>query len=138
MANYPYQNYQFPQFGNPYKQQIAQNYMQPQQPIYTAQPQPQTVSGIAGRIVNAENEVLPGEVPSDNTMGYYPSADGSIIWAKSWNNQGGINTREYVLKETTTETAQDPLQPVIERLTAIESALNELKPKTRTRKAENE
>lgn len=123
-------------FGNqnPY-QNIPQQAIQP-----TVQPQQPTVSGISGRIVQNESEVAPNEVPNDNTVGYYPSADGRVIWAKTWNSNGGISTQEYVLKETPTPEPIDPLAPIMERLTAIETALNDLKPKPRTtaKKATNE
>lgn len=107
-----------------------------QQPMQTTVHTPLTTTrGITGRIVSAESEVAPGEVPTDNTVGYYPSADGNVIWAKTWNTNGGIETREYVLKEITPEPVADPFQPVIDRLEKIETVLQDLKPKTRTRKA---
>lgn len=100
----------------------------------TVQPQQSTIQGISGRIVSNESEVAPNEIPNDNTVGYYPSADGSVIWAKTWNSNGGISTVEYVRKEIPVEEQKDPLEPVLERLTAIETALIDLKPKTRTTK----
>lgn len=115
-------------FQNPY--QMTQNFM-PQQ---TAQLQQPTIQGISGRVVTNESEVAPNEVPNDNTLGYYPSADGSVIWAKTWNSNGGISTVEYVRKETPIEQPKDPLEPIMERLGAIETLLNELKPRRTTAK----
>lgn len=124
---------------NPYNLQFTgatpQQYGQLPQ-IYN--PPVQQPSGISGRVVQTETDVAPNEVPNDNTVGYYPSADGKVIWAKTWNSYGGISTQEYVLKETPEQPVIDPLEPIIERLSAIETALNDLKPKPRTRKATDE
>lgn len=135
--NYPFYNpYQQPgtQPGIQGFQQFPQSY-QNFQPQPTVQQQVPTIQGLSGRVVQSEQEVAPNEVPNDNTLGYYPSADGSVIWAKTWNSTGGITTQEYVLKQSTQETPKDPLEPILERLEAIETALNDLKPRPRTRKA---
>lgn len=133
--NYPPYNPYQSIMGQQFQQPMMTNQYQNLQYQAAVQPQQPTVQGISGRIVNTESEVAPNEVPNDNSVGYYPSADGRVIWAKTWNSNGGISTKEYILNDVQPEAPIDPLELVIARLTAIEAALQDLKPKTRTRKA---
>ena len=79
----------FPQFAQPYGNvQYQQPPMPPQQ--LTQQPR-----GIAGRMVGAPSEIVPNEVPMDGSVAFFPTSDGSAIFAKAWNPNGTISTVQY-------------------------------------------
>lgn len=70
---------------------------QQQQMQFPNQTQPNRQSGIRGRIINSENEILPQEIPMDGTVSLFPMADFSCIFAKKWLSNGTIETQKYVL-----------------------------------------
>ena len=55
---------------------------QTQQPQMATQ-QPQTPS-LVGRIVTANDQIPPAEIPSNGTPAYFPLQDGSAILVKDW------------------------------------------------------
>lgn len=151
MANYPFTNYsQMPygQYQQPFTAQnqpfanYGQNGIQPQN-VQSASTMPQAPTiqrplGLVGRMVTTEQEITANEVPGDGSVGYFPSADGSVVYAKAWNGSGSIDTVIYERKtvEQPAEPEPNPYDIVIERLEAIEAAIADLKPKpARTRKA---
>ena len=84
----PYQ--QYPQY--PYQQQSAYQPM-PQ----TVMPnQSRTFSPITGRVVNSLDEITVQEVPTDGTVAWFPSADGSCVYGKRWMPDGNITTMRFV------------------------------------------
>lgn len=143
MANYPFNNYQQPTFGQPFAPQNmpfanqAQNNFQAQSftpnATMAAQSAPLQMPGIAGRVVGNVSEITANEVPMDR-LGYFPVSDGSVIYVKTWTGDGRINTTEYVprVSETVSEPQSDPFDVMMERLEAIEAAIADLKPKPRT------
>lgn len=148
MANYPFTNYQPQQFGQ-YQQPFApqmqpfaaqqQNNFQPQQPLQN-QPMvtPMAPASLVGRIVASDQEITANEVPNDGNVGYFPTADGSTIFAKTWTGDGRIDTAIYRKEavEVTTEPQNDIYDAIIERLERIEELVSTPKPKTtRSRKA---
>lgn len=67
---------------------------------YNPQMNQQPTNGIIhGRTVNNVNEIAIGEVPQDGSLGLFPQADGSCIYAKSWDNNGNIRTMKFVPAE---------------------------------------
>lgn len=105
----PYQ--QYPQY--PYQQQ------------QTYQPMPQTVvqtqsrafSPITGRVVNSLDEITVQEVPTDGTVAWFPSADGSCVYGKRWTPDGNITTMRYVPEATEAAPSQpDPFQLINARI----------------------
>lgn len=97
---YNIQGYQ-PSVGyNPQQTYIPQT----QQPQMAVQ-QPQTPS-LVGRVVTANDQIPPAEIPSNGTPAYFPMQDGSAILVKVWNGNGTINTIRYV-----PEPAQPSQQP---------------------------
>ena len=88
---------------------------------------PRQPTMIPGRFVNNPNEIVPQEVPMDGSVALFPVADGSRIYMKGWDNNGGIQTRSYVL-EGAGEQPSDPLSLVMQRLDNIESMLKKQKP----------
>lgn len=100
----------------PYMAQPAPQY----QPKYQYQPP----SGLSGRTVASLSEVTVNDVPSDGSTGFFPAADGSVVWAKRWMSDGSISTTAYV-PEPVPEPAPEPdkMDAVLERLSAIEAAL---------------
>lgn len=90
-----YQPY-YPPF-NPY-QAFSQS-----QPVQSTQH-----TGITGRIVNSPDEITIQEVPTDGTMGLFPSADGTCIYGKRWKPDGTIKTTRFVADSS--EVQADPVQ----------------------------
>lgn len=110
----------FPQFAQPYG---TVQYQQPQMP-----PQPvQQPRGIAGRMVGAPSEIVPNEVPMDGSVAFFPTSDGSAIFAKAWNPNGTISTVQYApLGNDQPEEASGPtLADVLSRLDDLESLIGE-------------
>lgn len=77
-------------YGNPYVP-----YVQPPMPQITYPPIA-SKNVIAGRSVNIENDIAPADVPMDGSISVFPKADGSVIFVKSFNGDGTINTRYFI------------------------------------------
>lgn len=80
-------------YQNPFQQYQQYAPMIPQQMPQMQAPQMRT--GITGRMVKSVDEIAPSEVPMDGTVAFFPSQDGSVIFAKGWNTDGTISTIEY-------------------------------------------
>lgn len=107
----------FPQFAQPYG---TVQYQPPQMP-----PQPlQQPRGIAGRMVGAPSEIVPNEVPMDGSVAFFPTSDGSAIFAKAWNPNGTISTVQYApVGNDQPEEAGPTLADVLSRLDDLESLI---------------
>ena len=76
-------------FGQMQPQQQPQQLF-PRQQAYQQQP------GLIGRIVQTQNDIMPGDIPMNGVPCYFPIQDGSAIYMKAWNADGTIATRAYV------------------------------------------
>lgn len=76
---------------------------------------------LSGRIVKAITEIGVGEVPTDGSIGWFPAADASCVWAKKWSGNGTIETVRYVPEPR--EEPEDKLAVLTERVAALESAI---------------
>lgn len=122
---YNLQGYQSTFGYNPQQTYLPQT----QQPQMATQ-QPQTPS-LVGRIVTANDQIPPAEIPSNGTPAYFPMQDGSAILVKVWNGNGTINTVRYI-----PEPAQPAPQPqpqdnsaqeeILRRLESLENKLTSL------------
>lgn len=92
------------------------------------QPQPQVLQ-ISGRIVNSADDIMPSEVLMDGRNYYFPSADGSCIYVKSWNKNGELTMVKYVLDTVEQTPKENKLEimfnSINERLSKIEKTLME-------------
>ena len=88
--------------GVNYQMQPQPNYYQPIRPT------------IFGRTVGNESEIVPNEVPMDGSVSYFPTSDGSSIYAKKWRTDGTIQTLKFV-------PVVEPTQPAAERNTVLAS-----------------
>lgn len=92
------------------------------------QPQPQVLQ-ISGRIVNSADDIMPSEVLMDGRNYYFPSADGSCIYVKSWNKNGELVMVKYVLDTVEQTPKENKLEimfnSINERLSKIEKTLTE-------------
>lgn len=121
-----YPSYPAPYQGNqmsyiPFQPMTAQ-----QQNVQQTQPQ---VLQISGRMVNSADDIMPSEVQMDGRNYYFPSADGSCIYVKSWNKNGKLDMVKYVL-DTVEQTPKESqlelmLNSINERLSKIEKTLTE-------------
>lgn len=64
-------------------------------PTSTFQPNVQA-SLINGRPVDSLEEITPGEVPLNGSLALFPKKDGSVVYVKSMNANGTIDTKRYV------------------------------------------
>lgn len=123
-----YPSYPAPYQGNqmgyvPFQPMTAQ-----QQNVQQPQPQPQVLQ-ISGRIVNSADDIMPSEVLMDGRNYYFPSADGSCIYVKSWNKNGELVMVKYVLDTVEQTPKENKLEimfnSINERLSKIEKTLTE-------------
>lgn len=110
----PYQingvNYTNPDY-NPYPANPSLPYTYPTYPFtpsYTPVQQPnvaQTTYGtstpgtsapVRGRMVKADTDISPSDVPMDGFSSYFPAEDGSCIYVKHWDKDGKIQTTKFV------------------------------------------
>lgn len=84
------------------------------------------VPSLSGRMVSNPQEIRPNEVPMDGSVSFFPSLDGSYIYAKFWGPDGNIQTRVFVPEQTASaEEVQGPSEfdQVMTRLDKIEQLL---------------
>lgn len=115
-------------FNNPY---YPSSYplIQTPQPNY---PQPTNRYILPGRAVNSEEEITYQEVPMDGSIAVFPKIDGSAIFVRSVNNKGAVETKTYVLSESTSEqasndTPQISLLDIMNQLDNINDVLDVIK-----------
>lgn len=113
-----YQPYQMP-YGQQYQpmQQMFTPSMPTQAPIQQ--------SGIMGHMVGSHEEIKPNDVPMNGTAAYFPTQDGSVIYAKAWNPDGSITTVRYLpAVDTQSNDAQAPtLVDVMDQLSDIQDLI---------------
>lgn len=105
-------NYQYPQFQ-------PMQFQQPQPYGQIATPRP----ALSGRMVASDAEIVPNDVPTDGSTGYFPARDGSCIYAKAWSNDGTIRTVRYTPEPQPEPAADGPtLAEIAARVDALERA----------------
>lgn len=108
---------------NPY-QQYQPNYAgyvppMPQAPMQTGYAPGSFGSkqAITGRVVSKPEEITVQEVPTDGTLAWFPSSDGSCVYAKRWTPDGSIVTMRYIPEhQDTQQKAADPIESINQRL----------------------
>lgn len=83
------QGYMPPQYG--YSPYVMPQRYQPQQ----MQEQMQIPKGINGKVVQTAEMITANDVPMDGSVAFFPMQDMSVIYAKSWNANGTIQTIAY-------------------------------------------
>lgn len=115
---------------NPYQFQAYQPQIQP---AISAQANQATITG---RYVQSANDITPQEVSMGSTPSLFPLVDGSAIIAKQWANDGTIKTVMYTA-ESREEAPTLTLMDIADQLSDLKDAVNALKPKRTTRKAQD-
>lgn len=82
-----------------------------------------TVPTMFGRIVNDEKEIRPNEVPMNGYVSFFPKADYSEVYARSWNVNGTIDAVTYV-PVNQNDQIETLLANMNKRLDSIEATLN--------------
>ena len=101
----------------PYGQYPMYQQPQPFQPMSQTQAQPKPFSPITGRVVNSLDEITVQEVPTDGTVAWFPSADGSCVYGKRWTPDGNITTMRFVPEAADATPSQpDPFQLINARI----------------------
>lgn len=112
----------------PYGQYPMYQQPQPFQPMPQTQAQPKPFSPITGRVVNSLDEITVQEVPTDGTVAWFPSADGSCVWGKRWTPDGNITTMRFVPEAADTAPSQpDPFQLINDRISELFQLVEEIK-----------
>ena len=105
-----------------YHMQAPQNFQQ-NRPVQNAP------VGLNGKPIQRPEEITPNDVMMDGSISYFPAQDGSCIYAKSWNQNGSIDTIRYIPETVEVNPKEDPyaqiFQQINERLSKIEKALTE-------------
>ena len=124
-----YNQYSYPQYQQP--QQMQQQF--PQQIM------PQQ-AGLCGRMVNSVEEVTANDVPMNAPLPFFPKADGSEVYIKSWGANGLIQTVTYKPQldgkqnELPKEDTATLFAPIMERLDQIEAKITQSQRTTRAKK----
>lgn len=113
-------------YGQQFQPVMPQTQYQFPMPTPTTAP----VQGITGRVISAFEEIAPNDVPMDGTTAYFPTKDGSTIFARAWNPNGSITTVRYApVADSPEEDAGGPtLADIVNQLNDIEDILT-AKPK---------
>lgn len=112
----------------PYGQYPMYQQPQPFQPMPQTQAQPKPFSPITGRVVNSLDEITVQEVPTDGSIAWFPSADGSCIYGKRWTPDGNITTMRFVPEAADAAPSQpDPFQVINDRISELFQLVEEIK-----------
>lgn len=112
----------------PYGQYPMYQQPQPFQPMPQTQAQPKPFSPITGRVVNSLDEITVQEVPTDGTVAWFPSADGSCVYGKRWTPDGNITTMRFVPEVADAAPSQpDPFQVINDRISELFQLVEEIK-----------
>lgn len=112
----------------PYGQYPMYQQPQPFQPMPQTQAQPKPFSPITGRVVNSLDEITVQEVPTDGTVAWFPSADGTCVYGKRWTPDGNITTMRFVPEAADTAPSQpDPFQVINDRISELFQLVEEIK-----------
>lgn len=132
MNPYPYP-YPTPQYN------YQPGYQPYYQSSYTTTSQPVKSNPITGRVVNSADDITVQEVPTDGSLAWFPSSDGSCVYAKRWTPDGNITTLRFVPECTEQQTPrQDKLDVIDERISGLYELVEDISdhmPRRQTRKA---
>lgn len=125
-------------FSNP----MFSNYGQQQMPQQPVMQQPMQPVGIAGKYVNDFAEITASDIPM-NSPAIFAKSDRSEIQLREWNANGQITTTSYkaVVEEPVPPIVEQPsfdLNPIIEKLNALEEKIDKLPKSTVARKKDGE
>lgn len=86
-----------PIYGNnpyyPSYSSFSPSYIPPNSSFQPPSVQPSLING---RSVSSIDEITAGEVPLNGSLAVFPKTDGSIIYVKSTNGNGTIDTKYYI------------------------------------------
>lgn len=82
-----------------------------------------------GRMVNDPSEISAQDVSMDGTMTLFPKSDGSAIYGRAWQPNGGIAEIRFVPEQTnnTQNQQQDPFVLIMDELSDIKDELDNVK-----------
>ena len=112
----------------PYGQYPMYQQPQPFQPMPQTQVQPKSFAPITGRVVNSVDDITVQEVPTDGTVAWFPSADGTCVYGKRWTPDGNITTMRFVPEAVEATPSQpDPFQVINDRISELFQLVEEIK-----------
>lgn len=89
-----------PMFGQVQQPTVPSNTM----PVQQTQQQPQ-FAFVQGRVVESETDIKPNEIPMDGSVTFFPKSDYSVVFGKTWTENGTIRSMRYLLEQ------ENPVQP---------------------------
>lgn len=125
-------------YGQQFQQQFTPQQFTPSMPTFQ---QPIQQPGIMGHMIGSHDEIKPNDVPMNGTAAYFPTQDGSVIFAKAWNPDGSITTVRYTPEvDQPSDAPQAPtLFDIVDQLSDIQDMLKAAqKPATTKRTAKKE
>lgn len=123
----------------PYQYQPLQQPFTPTLPTMQQPVQVQPQSGITGHLIGSHEEIQPSDVPMNGSASYFPTQDGSVIYAKQWNPNGTITTVRYLPETGNTDDVQQPtLADIVDQLNDIQDMLKKPATKRTTAKKTTE
>lgn len=60
---------------------------------------------VQGRVVESEADIKPNEVPMDGSVTFFPKSDYSVVFGKTWTENGTIRSMRYLLEQ------ENPIPP---------------------------
>lgn len=73
--------------------------------------QPQQVSQqptfVQGRVVESEADIKPNEIPMDGSVTFFPKSDYTVVFGKTWTENGTIRSMRFLLEQENAPPAQD-------------------------------
>ena len=134
-------------WNQPFNNQEMGDFNQPNQNMMNSQPKPITLNTIPvknsnynqgmpqcipGRVIHDISDIVPAEIPMDNTYATFIRDDYKEIYLKTWSSDGSQPTLKFVLANDESDQLNKPsqvvdLNPILERLDRMERKLNTMR-----------
>lgn len=76
--------------------------------IPAAQQQTQQPTFVQGRVVESEGDIKPNEIPMDGSVTFFPKSDYSVVFGKTWTENGTIRSMRYLLEQENPAPKEEP------------------------------
>lgn len=80
-------------------------------------PKPSNKPGISCRIISDIDEVKPGEIPMDGSVGVFVKSDLSCVFVKQWGSDGVLHTKSFT-EDSEPPTSQPIRNDILEKIDA--------------------
>lgn len=70
--------------------------------------QQQQLTFVQGRVVESEGDIKPNEIPMDGSVTFFPKSDYSVVFGKTWTENGTIRSMRYLLEQENPAPKEEP------------------------------